>query len=91
MISLYVVEVEVVRERSRLMLTIPSPPFGSSWHSLARFPIFPFHTNGQRHERDGGSSGRIQITFPMPASSFPLGLLPALPRLGSTFRASDRV
>lgn len=45
------------------------PPLLALWlqlaPSLARFPIFPFHTNGQRqrHERDGGSSGRIQITL----------------------------
>jgi hypothetical protein len=64
--------------RMGLMLTIPSPPFGSSWHSLARFPIFPFHTKGQRHER-GKQRADTDYTR-MPASSSPSpAACPALP------------
>jgi hypothetical protein len=51
MISLYVVEVEVVRERSRLMLTIPSPllaPAGT--RSLPHIPI--------SHQRAAAREGR---------------------------------
>lgn len=88
MISLYVVrEWSRLMSRMGLMLTIPLTPFWLQL-ALARFPIFPFHTDG--HEGKGESRGRIQITLPMPASSLSQSPLPVPPRLGSTFRASEQ-
>lgn len=59
MISLYVVRKRLM-SRMGSMLTIPSPPFGSSWHSLAS----PYsHSTPTGSGTRGGSSKRIQITL----------------------------
>lgn len=82
MISLYVVEVDV---EDGVDVDNSLSPF---WLQLAlaprSLPHIPIPHQRQRHE---GSSGRIQITL-LCRHVIPLGPLPVLPGLGSTFRAS---
>lgn len=75
MISLYVVRKRLM-SRMGSMLTIPSPPFGSSWHSLASIP----HQRAAAREGEAASGYKLRSDAGIFIPPVPLSV-PPCPRL----------